>query len=524
MDDLQRAKQLVARLTIPDAPNGPQGTAFLVTPTLAITCAHCLQITTGEKGYASEASLYFSYWNGTNEERTRAATTSPAMINESLDIAVLQIDSAPQEAAELIMDLLDGGICGERWWGPGHPKLTESDVHTLDGYIVDPLATLYKVHPFLQLRFPEAKSSIAGASGTPILVEGGFCGHISNELLVNDGTGGRKLTYDTGYARPFSQAKEWLSTHGISVRSRVSATGASPRKGKRFGPLAHLMCDRTTQTTAFFQEFRNTFPNSPRKPIVAFVHGPHHERDISLVKRVMQHEVPSWLGSMTARKPTCELISSEWISGQLPEVELHTLRSSLLRELFDKTPSGGIATTKSGDPFTNEEALIDEVIRIAGLLQSDVVPVFHSLSEEKCTPHTIEVLSKYLLFWDAMGKRNPPFQFVIFVCLRHKSGGILNQLWQAIWIHPNPRLQFAQQFQDAKAMPHITSVLLDELEPPQREHLEHWLEQYSDLLVGSDLHQRINTILSGNHSAPMMEVEYHLKQIVDELSKKGVST
>lgn len=72
-------------------------------------------------------------------------------------------------------------------------------------------------------------------------------------------------------------------------------------------------------------------------------------------------------------------------------------------------------------------------------------------------------------------------------------------------------------------MPYIMPVLLDELEPPQREHLEHWLEQYSDLLVGSELHNRIDAILSGNNSAPMMEVESHLKRIVDEFSK-GVST
>jgi len=73
-------------------------------------------------------------------------------------------------------------------------------------------------------------------------------------------------------------------------------------------------------------------------------------------------------------------------------------------------------------------------------------------------------------------------------------------------------------------MPHITSVLLDELEPPQREHLENWLEQYSDLLVGSNLQKEINKILSGNHSASMMEVENHLKRIVNELSNKGGST
>ena len=381
MDDLQRAKQLVARLTIPNMSSGPQGTAFLVTPTLAITCAHCLKITAGEERYTLEVSLYFSHWNGTKEERTRSATTSLAMINKVLDIALLQIDSVPQEAAKLIMDLLDSGIRGETWAGPGHPEVTETDVHTFEGHIVDPLATLYEVRPFLHLRFPEAKRSIAGASGTPILVEGGFCGLISNELLVDDGKGGRTLTFDTGYARPFSQATEWLARHGISVRTRKSAAGASHRKDRRFGPLAHLMCDRTTQTNTFFQEF---LLNPPKKPIVAFVHGPYHERDISLVKRVVEHEVPSWLGTKATRKATCDLISSEWAIGQQPEVELHTLRTSLLRELSVKTPSGTIPT-KSGNPFSNEESLIGEVIRIAGLLQSDVVPIFHlAVSSSKC--------------------------------------------------------------------------------------------------------------------------------------------
>ena len=521
MDYLERAKQLVARTTLPDSPEGPQGTAFLVSHDTALTCAHCLDRSNGKKDYAFHVSLYFAHWNGSEAERKRTATTSIAMIHSELDIAILKLapddqnqnSRVPPEVETLVMDLLDVGAHDETWRGHGYPAPTETDGYTFRGQLIDPFAKLYDEGPFLHLKFPEVRQSVAGASGTPILVEGGFCGILTNELLTRDGKGNLTVTFDAIYALPFIRAKEWLSQFGISVQSRASRFARSWKKSNRFGPLAHLMCDRNRQALPFFDKFRQAFPQKPHRPLLVYIHGPANEQATSLLTRLVHHEMRDVLKHQASQKAMPDPIASAWESDSSKDSELHSLQLGILRALYEKAPEETLAKHTPG------QGIIDDIISAATSLYADVIPIYHSLSENQCTPQRMEVLAEYLTFWNKIGEKAPSIQFVVFFCLRHHQGWSPSLLWQRIARNERPHLKLAKLFQDDSTRPHIAPIALETLSSPKRHDIEHWLNQYSDIFIGSDRPKAINTILCGKESIQMAELEGHLKRLVEEFQK-----
>src|SRR3546814_7455143 len=78
LDDL---KQTVARTT---GPALPMGTAFLVSPTQALTCAHCVMDPASH--VVEEVELYFSVWDGEREMRARVEG-----VDAERDVALLQL-------------------------------------------------------------------------------------------------------------------------------------------------------------------------------------------------------------------------------------------------------------------------------------------------------------------------------------------------------------------------------------------------------------------------------------------------
>jgi len=78
LDDL---KLTVARTTGPELPTG---TAFLLSATHALTCAHCIRTTSGR--LADALDLYFSNWNASREQHATVEA-----VDEEQDVALLKL-------------------------------------------------------------------------------------------------------------------------------------------------------------------------------------------------------------------------------------------------------------------------------------------------------------------------------------------------------------------------------------------------------------------------------------------------
>lgn len=194
LDDL---KLTVARTS---GPQLPKGTAFLVSATHALTCAHCVR---DKVGVAESIELYFSMWD---EPRERQAVVE-AVDNER-DVALLRLSTA---AAVPACPRNSNAVNEARWQAFGYPTPTAQNGITIGGKVrdVDARAGVGE-RRVIQLQCDEAGDVLQGASGSPVFVNEAIVGIITNQPQMKSepdahGTGHIKPAYGALFAMSMAQ-------------------------------------------------------------------------------------------------------------------------------------------------------------------------------------------------------------------------------------------------------------------------------------------------------------------------------
>lgn len=238
MDDhqLEQLKHLVARTTAQlehwEAPI--KGTAFLITKTHALTCAHCLR-PKGSDDWAPKVTLHFSRWGSAGEQRDAHVIGEP---DWERDIAVLQL--AEESTLDVIpFTLALNAARSIRWETFAHPRPGADAGIVMDGTIQDPRA--YLPHrksrlSVIQLTCNQAQDRINGASGAPVVVDDLIVGMLNNQLVAEQQPESHrsevpptyKPVYSTAYALPIEAMQDFLcaACPGLQVRPPVAG---SPR-------------------------------------------------------------------------------------------------------------------------------------------------------------------------------------------------------------------------------------------------------------------------------------------------------
>ena len=177
---LEQLKNIVARTEakLDDWTEPIRGTAFLIAPDLALTCAHCLG-TPGNKTWAENVTLYFSRWK--KDSCTATVLNQPIWKH---DLAVLKLaKNAPAHARPMQLALNAPPDIG--WDTFAHPSPSKDAGIRMSGIIYDPSAILpssKSSFPLIQLRCFEGHQSIKGASGGPVVVNHRIIGMLNNQL------------------------------------------------------------------------------------------------------------------------------------------------------------------------------------------------------------------------------------------------------------------------------------------------------------------------------------------------------
>lgn len=165
LDDL---KLTVARI----AGAGVGGTAFLISATRALTCAHC--VTDAAGNVAEAVNLYFSTWD---DERERHAQVEA--VDRHRDVALLRFARPTPVPA---CPRAENAANGSQWHSFGHPAPRGNKGIAIRGTVVDKNSfTEKRSVTAIQLECPYARDSLHGASGSPVLVDGRIVGMISNQ-------------------------------------------------------------------------------------------------------------------------------------------------------------------------------------------------------------------------------------------------------------------------------------------------------------------------------------------------------
>ncbi|MDP2310633.1 MAG: trypsin-like peptidase domain-containing protein [Pseudomonadota bacterium] len=193
MDDLDRLRLLVARTRLP----GNDGSAFLVGPSLALTCAHCLR---ARDGFADRVTLEFPLHD---PPRTVEAVVIPERFDERLDVALLRL------AAPVDLPFLGLGRRPPRdapWRSVLFPSGADDAITVgLPGDVVtEPNHRFYEV-PAMELRLAEAGEDLVGVSGSPVLCGGRIVGIVSAQLKKQGAGGGARPAYERLYAVPLEE-------------------------------------------------------------------------------------------------------------------------------------------------------------------------------------------------------------------------------------------------------------------------------------------------------------------------------
>jgi hypothetical protein len=185
-----------------------QGTAFLVSATHVLTCAHCLG---PKEEWARHLDLHFSRW--ASADRDRQATLIHAAAN--LDVALLRLD---QEASVEALPLLASAETGREWTSFAHPAQVGEDGLVLRGQVEDAAARVYG-KPALQLYCKEGRDQVQGASGAPVMVQGRVVGLLTHQLLGYGRRGQVHPVFNTLYALPVAQLQGFseLASHLVAI-------------------------------------------------------------------------------------------------------------------------------------------------------------------------------------------------------------------------------------------------------------------------------------------------------------------
>ena len=206
--ELDQIKKIVACVI---TSQGRTGTAFLISQTHALTCAHC--VATVENRNVSHVrkrvKLEFTEWQIAN--KTRHA--SVAEVDGRRDVALLTLDQPIDK--ELIPIALNG-IIEEEWKTFAYPDSLEKDGMPFDGEVTDLDATFYGNRGYLLLRCRQGRDAVAGASGGPIVVSDAIIGILSNQPLDEH----KNPLFHTIYGVPVKKIEDLVKTAGVKLTPR----------------------------------------------------------------------------------------------------------------------------------------------------------------------------------------------------------------------------------------------------------------------------------------------------------------
>jgi len=174
---VEQIKEIVARV-VAHRPSGAveNGTGFLVSQNLAITCAHCLG---DPEDYAQSTLLRFTSWKRYDNDRKGEVIE----IDWDLDVALLRLD---QMAQVKLLPLERQSLAEEQWRSFAYPQQVDRDGITLEGRVRD-IEGKFHNEEMLELECKEIKTPedlLHGASGAPIVVaRGAIIGILTNQLL-----------------------------------------------------------------------------------------------------------------------------------------------------------------------------------------------------------------------------------------------------------------------------------------------------------------------------------------------------
>ena len=251
----------------------PTGTAFLVSPTHALTCAHCVR--TADNVIVATLELNFS-------QVRRKLTAAVDVVDEERDVALLRLP-AP-------VDLAHGPrarkpMNGVSWEAFGYPGPSGENGLVIGGDVMDNDARTGASFErrVMQLRCHEAADALHGVSGSPVFVNDVIVGMITNQAKKwgkpsADGSREAEPAYEVLYA---------LSMDHIAGAPKVSAT-IDWSFAKVAGAVAGA---REASEEELFQQYRRSVESSP-KLSSAKVPGRHGSIEtVPLESIYVEHEV-----------------------------------------------------------------------------------------------------------------------------------------------------------------------------------------------------------------------------------------
>lgn len=252
-EDIDRLKRCVAR-TVATTPSGEVfGTAFLIGPKHALTCAHNLGPVEDQ---AATVKLTFAACPSQPE---RIGTPVAATLDWDWDMVVLELDEAIDvEPVQMSSTVLPG----KSWDGFGYPWQVYNIGGLLLGGVVRDTNSRYLVRDEqrrrLHLSSVQARDMLKGASGSPVMVDGVIVGMVQNQVMgrppSEDGSETALVTQlETLFALPLEEVQSTLKPWATFQRTRVKSEVGL---GQRLSPHAGEI-----------QRFVDEYLGTPEKPV-----------------------------------------------------------------------------------------------------------------------------------------------------------------------------------------------------------------------------------------------------------------
>ncbi len=226
-----------------------QGTAFLISETHALTCAHCVKL--GEGQAAETVSLYFSCWEDGNE-----TSASVDAVDFDQDVALLRLD---KPAPVTVFPRSAKPPNEARWKTFGHPAPTGKHGLVIDGTVMDVNASTGSKlkRRVMQLRCRDAADAVSGSSGSPVLVKGHIVGMITNQAMMYY----RESPGEARGVKPAYNALYALTLEEIGAGSKVGPI-------LEWGELKELSAagsvDETRSEEELFESYREIIESIPK--------------------------------------------------------------------------------------------------------------------------------------------------------------------------------------------------------------------------------------------------------------------
>lgn len=217
-DALQKIKNAVALIEAPCATPPKQGTAYLISKSLACTCCHTLN------GMLPGGWVTLSFRHGSYQAELIGTDAAN-------DCALLQLPN------ELEVEPFELGEATERlvnWECYGHPAIASPSGVPLRGQIEDVEGEDQDDSQAIVLNAPMAKGEpLAGYSGSPVLINGRVIGHLKSNIERLSGENAFGLLYacHSRYIRnllPKKSGQQQQTPPGINFRRDLYLTRRGP--------------------------------------------------------------------------------------------------------------------------------------------------------------------------------------------------------------------------------------------------------------------------------------------------------